>query len=66
MTRLLWQAENKMVSMARLHYKVQGGVTKADGPTVREASRTSGFVCPQTLSKLLVLSTSWQAQLPLI
>lgn len=34
------------VSVVHLPYKVQGGTRKADGSTVQEASRTSGFVCP--------------------
>lgn len=65
MTRLHQQAKSKTVSMIHLPYKVQGGVRKANGPTMQEVSRTSGFA-PETMSKLLVLSSLWQVQLPLI
>lgn len=63
MTRLLWQAENKTVSMVHLTYKVQGGVRKADRLTMQEASRTSGFLCPRDTEQAPGPSSLWQGQL---
>lgn len=63
MTRLLCQAENQTVSMVHLTDEVQGGVRKADRLTMQEASRTSGFFCPQDTEQAPGPSSLWQGQL---